>query len=142
LNLPTNCQWSTYLMFGVASNLVLEHLHPHLLFKPLLVLPHPTSNVNYSLIPTHLSMKIVSFVWSFMLRSPNLVPLVPLGTIGKPCTSKGAQIWFRNVWTYSGKVIEYWTKFSLKIHSNQNYKIIMEFGHSLGNVEKTSVSRI
>jgi len=60
LELPTNCQWSTYLMFGVASNLNLEHLHPHLLFEPLLVLPHLTSNVNYSLIPTHLSIKVVS----------------------------------------------------------------------------------
>jgi hypothetical protein len=71
LDLRTNCQWSTYLMFGVASNLDLEHLHPHLLFEPLLYLPHPKSNVNYSLIPTHLSMKLVSFVWSFMLRSPH-----------------------------------------------------------------------
>jgi hypothetical protein len=61
LDLPKNCEWSTYLMFGVASNLDLEHLHPHLLFEPLLVLPHPTSNANYSLIPTHLSMKVVSY---------------------------------------------------------------------------------
>jgi hypothetical protein len=59
LDLPTNCQWSTYLMFGVASNLDLEHLHPHLLFEPLLVLPHRTSNANYSLIRTHLSMRVV-----------------------------------------------------------------------------------
>ncbi len=60
LDLPTNCQWSTYLMFAVGSNLDLEHLHPHLLFEPLLVLPHPTLNVNYCLIPTHLSMKVVT----------------------------------------------------------------------------------
>ncbi len=58
--LPTKCQWSTYLMFGVASNLVLEHLHTHLLFEPLLVLPHLTSNVNYSLIPTPLSIYIIT----------------------------------------------------------------------------------
>jgi hypothetical protein len=35
--------------------------------------------------------------------------------------------------------MEYWTTFSLKIHSNQKYKIRMEFGHSLGNVEKSSM---
>jgi hypothetical protein len=63
--------------------------------------------------------------------------LVPLGTIRKPSMSKGAQIWFHKAWTYSGEVMEYWTIFSVKIHSNQNCKIRMEFGHSLGNVEKT-----
>jgi hypothetical protein len=33
---------------------------------------------------------------------------------------EGASSWFCNVSTYGGEVIEYWTKFSLNIHLNQN----------------------
>jgi hypothetical protein len=38
------------------------------------------------------------------------------GTIGKPLMSKGVLSSFHNVSTYDGQGIEYWTKFSMKIH--------------------------
>ncbi len=42
------------------------------------------------------------------------------GTIGKPSMNRGAPSWFHNFLIYDGKVVEYWTKFSLKIHLNWN----------------------
>jgi hypothetical protein len=39
----------------------------------------------------------------------------------------------------NGKVIEYWTIFSLKINYNYNYR---EIGHPLGIIGKPSVSRV
>jgi hypothetical protein len=41
-------------------------------------------------------------------------------TVRKPLVSRGAPSWFHNILTYNGEVIEYWTIFLLKIHSNQN----------------------
>jgi len=54
-----------------------------------------------------------------------------LDTVGKSSMSRGAKSWFHNVWTYNEKVIEYWTKFSLKISIKSRFKIIGEFGTHL-----------
>jgi len=40
------------------------------------------------------------------------------------------------------KVIQYWTKFALKTHLNENQKIIMEFGYAPNVVGKPLMSRI
>jgi hypothetical protein len=58
---------------------------------------------------------------------------VPLGSQGQvktnstpsahdhhPPSGWGAPSWFHNVLTYNEKVVEYWTKNSLKIYVNQN----------------------
>jgi hypothetical protein len=65
-----------------------------------------------------------------------------LGNVGKPSTHRGAWSWFHNVLIYYANVIEYWIKFSLKIHLNWIPKIIGEFGHSLDGFGKPSMRRI
>jgi hypothetical protein len=42
--------------------------------------------------------------------------------------SGGAPSWFHNILTYNGEVIEYWTIFSIKIHFNQNSKLLSKLG--------------
>jgi hypothetical protein len=44
--------------------------------------------------------------------------------------SRGAPNWFKNVSTYCGKVIEYWTKNSLNSFKSKQ-KVIGEFGPNL-----------
>ncbi len=61
-----------------------------------------------------------------------MVPLVALLILlGNPQWVGGEPKWFVYVLTCSGKIVEYWTKISLKIHLNQKI-IIGKFGCVLG----------
>jgi hypothetical protein len=65
-----------------------------------------------------------------ILRSPKtMVPLAMLLVLlEKPSMRKvHSSSWFHNVFTYNGKVIEYWTNFSLKISFNSKQKIVVQF---------------
>jgi hypothetical protein len=65
------------------------------------------------------------FVYLFCLScwdlSNHLFP--PFCFDGENLMSRVAPSWFHNFLTCGGKVIEYWTIFSLKTHSNIKYKI-------------------
>ncbi len=68
---------------------------------------------------------------------PNITSCFTLGIVGKHLMRKGAPIWFHNVSTYGGEVIEYWTIFSLKIHLNQQiiggvFLVLLENSPQLG----------
>jgi hypothetical protein len=55
-----------------------------------------------------------------MMRSPKPQHTLALSIIEKPSISKGAPIWFGNVYIYNARMIEYWTMFWKKIQQNQN----------------------
>jgi hypothetical protein len=58
-----------------------------------------------------------SFIWDLSNHS---FSWYGVNIVGKPLMSKAGSSQFHNDLTYGGEVIEYWTIFSLKTHSNQN----------------------
>ena len=61
-----------------------------------------------------------------------------LGTVGKVSVRRGAQAWFRGIWSYKVKIVEFQSYF---LNKNIKEYFYFSYGGVLGIVGKFSVGR-